>query len=120
MPFTNPVASVLPNDLFNTHLASETTVETQKTHLTMSSSWSERYKQVIKTCLESEETFRTYLTKSPNNVRQAYLAFRGLVRLFSESVNDREELEKKVNNVEHAKSRMEGALTYVENQLNTL
>ena len=88
----------------------------------MSSSWSERHEQVIEQCLASEEAFRAYVTSSehPSNVRRAYLAFRGLVRLFSESVDDREELEKKVNELEHAKSRIEGALTYVEEQLNTL
>ena len=75
---------------------------------------------MIETCLESEEAFNTYLTDNPTHVRRAYLAFRSLVRLFNESVDNREELEKKVNNLEHAKSCMEGALTYVEDQLNTL
>ena len=75
---------------------------------------------MIEQCLESEEAFKIYLTDNPTHVRRAYLAFRALVRLFSESVDDREELEKKVNELEHAKSRMEGALTYVEEQLNTL
>ena len=69
---------------------------------------------MIKTCLESKEAFNTYLTNNPTYVRRAYLAFRALVRLFSESVNNQERLEKNVNNLEHAKSRMEGALTYVE------
>ena len=86
----------------------------------MSSSWLERHKQVIETCLESKEAFNTYLTDNPTHVRRAYLAFRALVKLFSESVDNREELEKKVNNLEHAKSRVEGVLTYVEDQLNTL
>ena len=83
-------------------------------------SWSERHKQVIEICLENEEAFNTYFTNNPTHVRRAYLAFRALVRLFSESVDDREELEKKVNNLKHAKSRMEGALTHVKGQLNTL
>ena len=75
---------------------------------------------MIETCLESEEAFNTYLTNNPTHVRRAYLAFRALVRLFSKSVDDREKLEKKVNNLEHEKSCMEGALTYVEEQLNAL
>ena len=86
----------------------------------MSSSWSERHEQVIKQCLESEEAFNTYLTNNPTHVRRAYIAFKALVRLFSESVDNRKELEKKMNNLKHAKSRMEGALIYVEEQLNTL
>ena len=85
----------------------------------MSLSWLEKHEQVIKKCLESEKAFRTYLTKNPNNVRRAFLAFRGLVRLFSELVDNQKELEKKVNELEHAKSRMEKALTYVKDQLNT-
>ena len=86
----------------------------------MSLSWSEKYEQVIETCLESEEAFRTYITENPSNSRRAFLAFRTLVRLFSESVDDREKLEEKVKELDHAKSRMEGVLTYVEDQLNTL
>ena len=42
------------------------------------------------------------------------------MRLFSESVDNREKLEEKVKELDHAKSRMEGALTYVKYQLNTL
>ena len=75
---------------------------------------------MIETCLESKEAFRTYITKNLSNARRAFLAFRGLVRLFSESVDDREKLEGKVKELDHAKSRVEGALTYVEDQLNTL
>ena len=75
---------------------------------------------MIKQCLKSEEAFNTYLTNNPTHVRRAYLAFIALVRLFSELVDDREKLEKKVNNLEHTKSCMEGALTYVEDQLSTL
>ena len=89
-------------------------------HLTISSSWSERHEQVIKTCLKSEEVFRTYLTENPSNVRRAYMVFRALVQLFSELVDDREKLEEKVKELDHAKSRMKGAFTYVEDQLNTL
>ena len=89
---------------------------------TMSSNWSEKHEQVIEKCLESEETFRTYLTSTehPGNVRRAFLAFTGLVNLFSESINEREELEKKVKEHQEARMRMEGALTYVEDQLATL
>ena len=61
----------------------------------MSLSWSERHKQVIKTCLESKEAFNTYFTNNPTHVRRAYLAFRALVRLFSELVDNQKELEKK-------------------------
>ena len=88
----------------------------------MSSSWSEIHEQVIEQCLKSEDAFQAYVTSTEHsiNVRCAYLAFKGLVKLFSESVDDREELEKKVNELEHAKSRMKGAFTYVEDQLSTL
>lgn len=48
-------------------------------------SWSEKHKQVIEQCLESEEAFRTYLTDNTSNVRRAYTAFIALVRLFSKS-----------------------------------
>ena len=88
----------------------------------MSLSWSEKHEQVIKKCLESEDTFRTYLTsaKYPGNVRRAFLAFTGLVNLFSELINEREELEKKVKEHQETRMRMESALTYVEDQLATL
>ena len=121
-PITYLVASVLPNDLFNTRVASEPTVKTRKIYLTMSSSWSEKHEQVIEKCLESENAFRTYLTspEHPRNVHRAFLAFTGLVNLFSESINEREELEKKVKEHQEARMRMEGALTYVEDQLATL
>ena len=48
------------------------------------------------------------------------MAFRALVQLFSESVDDQEKLEEKVKELDHAKSRVERALTYFEDQLNTL
>ena len=85
----------------------------------MSLSWSEKHEQVIEKCLESEDAFRTYLTSTEHlgNVRCAFLAFTGLVNLFSESINEREELEKKVKEHQEARMRMEGALTYVEDQL---
>ena len=88
----------------------------------MSSNWSEKHEQVIEKCLESKETFRTYLTSTehPGNVRCAFLAFTGLVNLFSESINKREKLEEKVKELGHAKSCMEGALTYVKDQLRQL
>ena len=86
----------------------------------MSLSWSERHKQVIKECLESKEAFKTYLTNNPTDVRRAYLVFRTFVRLFSKLVDNQEKLEKKVNNLEYAKSCIEGALTYMKDQLNTL
>ena len=69
---------------------------------------------MIETYLESKKVFRTYLTENPSNVRRAYMAFRALVRLFSELVDNREKLEEKVKKLDHAKSCMERALTYVE------
>ena len=88
----------------------------------MSLSWSEKHEQVIEKCLESEEAFKTYLTSSkhPSNVCRAFLAFTSLVNLFSELINKREELEKKVKEHQKARMRIKGALTYVEEQLNTL
>lgn len=56
----------------------------------------------------------------PINMRFAYLAFRGLVRLFSKLVDNQKVLEKKVNELEYAKSQIESAPIYVEEQLNTL
>ena len=70
--------------------------------------------QVIKTCLEIKEAFGIYIIKNSSNACQAFLAFRGLVRLFIQLVNDQKELEKKLDELEHTKSRMERALTYVE------
>ena len=74
---------------------------------------------MIEKCLESKDTFRTYLTsmEHPGNVRRAFLAFTSLVNLFSESINKREELEKKVKEHQEARMRMEGAFTYVKDQL---
>ena len=54
------------------------------------------------------------------NVRCAYLAFRVLVNLFSELVDERKKLEEKTKELEHVNSRIESALTFVGEQPNTL
>ena len=84
----------------------------------MSLSWLERHEQVIKQCLKSKKAFNTYLTNNSTHMRRAYLAFRALVKLFSESVNNSKNLEKKVNNLEHAESCIKSALIYVKDSLN--
>lgn len=52
-----------------------------------------------------QKTFRTYFIKNPNNVRQTYLAFKNLVKLFNKSGNNKK-LKTKVNKLEHAKSHI--------------
>ena len=60
------------------------------------SSWSEKHEQVVEQCLESEEAFRAYLTSETSNVCRAYKAFVRLVRIFSDSIDEREKLVEKV------------------------
>ena len=106
-----PTASVPPNSigtnessLLNKNLCSQqansyTTPTSYTSHLcTIFLSWSKRHKQVIKKCFKSEKAFRTYLTSTehPDNMCCAFLAFTGLVNLYSESINKQEKLEKKV------------------------
>ena len=76
--------------------------------------------------LESEEVFWTYLFND-SNIHQAYKACKRLLRVAGEAINEQNQraakaarLQEEVKEHQNARMRMEGALTYVEEQLNTL
>lgn len=79
------------------------------------------YEDIINQSLESEEAFRTYLSSENSNVRRAYKAFKRLLEVFDEAIEERDQLTPEVATLkeelkeqQHASFRMEGALTYVE------
>ena len=90
--------------------------------------------------LESEGAFRAYLAKE-SGIRQAYKVCKHLIKVAGEAFDERDQhaaeratreeklshmaaevarLNKKVEEQRDARMRMEGVLTYVEDQLSTL
>ena len=88
---------------------------------------------VLEHMLKSEEVFRTYISNN-SNIHHAYRVCKRLLKVASEAIEERNQraaevatleaemttLKEEVKQHENAKMRMEGALTYVENQLATL
>ena len=88
---------------------------------------------VLEYMLKSEEVFWTYISND-SNIHHAYRACKRLLRVASEAIEERNQraakvatleaemttLKEEVKEHQDAKIRMEGALTYVEDQLNTL
>ena len=76
--------------------------------------------------LESKDAFRTHLSEG-SNIRPAYKAFKRLLKVTGEAFDKRDHmaaevarLKEELGEAQNAKMRMEGILTYVEDQLSTL
>ena len=81
---------------------------------------------VLEHMLKSEEVFWIYLSNN-SNIYQAYKACARLLRVAGEAIDEQNQrvakaagLQQKVKKHQNARMHIEGALTYVEEQLNTL
>ena len=88
---------------------------------------------VLEHMLKSKKILRTYISNN-SNIHHAYKVCKRLLRVASEAIEERNQraaevatleaemttLKEKVKEHENARMRMEGALTYVEDQLATL
>ena len=81
---------------------------------------------VLEHMLKSKKVFCTYLSNN-SKIYQAYKACKRLLKVAKEAINEQNQqaakaarLQQEVKKHQNARMRMKGALTYVEEQLNTL
>ena len=84
------------------------------------------WSSVLERMLESEDSFQAYLSND-SNIYQAYKLCKRLLRVTAEAFDERDQkaakvttLQEEVAEQQNSRMRMESALTYVEEQLNTL